>query len=77
MTVIADNKKRVVLPPVKPGDRFDVQVEGEKLVLTKLVPAKNRPRAKVRFVQENGRTVAKTDQPISVEAIKEVLSEFP
>ncbi|HXT11192.1 MAG TPA: hypothetical protein VN873_06490 [Candidatus Angelobacter sp.] len=75
MTVIADSKKRVVLPPIQPGDRFDVQVEGEILVLTKLVPAKERPRAKVRFDKENG--VAETNQPISLAAIKEVLSEFP
>ena len=39
MTVIADNKRRVVLPGAKPGDRFDVQDSGLKKVLTLLEPA--------------------------------------
>jgi hypothetical protein len=39
MTVIADNKRRVVLPGAKPGDAFDVQDSGVKKVLTLLKPA--------------------------------------
>lgn len=77
MTVIADSKKRVVLPPVQPGDRFDVQVEGEKVILTRLVLAERAPN-KVRFVKRGGRTVgiiegAKSDEP----ALKRALAEFP
>ena len=38
MTVIADAKRGVVLPPVKPGDRFEVQLSANgKLVLTPLI----------------------------------------
>jgi hypothetical protein len=33
MTAIADNKKKVVLPTAKPGDRFDVEVSGEGFLL--------------------------------------------
>ena len=42
MTVIADNKRRVVLPGAKPGDVFDVQDSGIKKVLTLLEPARRR-----------------------------------
>jgi len=39
MTVIADSRKRVILKPAKPGDRFDVQVTaGGKVILTPLAP---------------------------------------
>ncbi len=38
MTVTADSRKRVVLPPIKPGDRFDVEFSASgKLVLTPLI----------------------------------------
>jgi hypothetical protein len=44
MTVTADAKKRVVLPPIKPGDRFDVQLASDgRMVLTPLIP---RPEPK-------------------------------
>jgi len=37
MTVTTDEKKRVVIPSARPGDRFDVQVTSEgKVVLTRL-----------------------------------------
>jgi hypothetical protein len=42
MTVIADNKRRVVLPGAKPGDAFDVQDSGVQKVLTLLKPAAPR-----------------------------------
>jgi hypothetical protein len=39
MTVIADSRKRVILKPAKPGDRFDVQITGDgKVILTPLGP---------------------------------------
>jgi len=41
MTVTADDKKRVVLPSAKPGDRFDLQTSGEgTFVLRRLEPVK-------------------------------------
>lgn len=77
MTVTADSKKRVVLSLIQPGDRFDVQVEGEKVILTKLVLAQRTPN-KVRFKKRGGRTVgviegAKFDE----RALKQALAEFP
>ena len=33
MTVIADSRKRVILKPAKPGDRFDVQVSPDGKVV--------------------------------------------
>ena len=54
MTVIADNKRRVVLPMAKPGDRFDVIVEGERRILTRLEPA--RPVFSKGKLARNART---------------------
>ena len=76
MTVIADNKKRVVLTQAKPGDRFDVQVSANGYVLRRLEPVKSKP-AKVRFMKRDGYTVAITDQPINEQALREALVDFP
>ena len=82
MTVTADTTKRVVLPPVKPGDRFDVRVsdDGAQIVFTKLIPAPEkelRPN-KVRFVKENGRTVGVIERANFDEAaLKQALTDFP
>jgi len=76
MTVIADNKKRVVLTQAKPGDRFDVQVSANGYVLRKLEPVQSKP-AKVRFIKRDGYTVAIADQPINEQALREALADFP
>lgn len=76
MTVVTDNKKRVTIP-AKPGDRFDVQIFGnDKFILTRLEPVQRKP-AKVTFTKRGSRTVARTNQKISLAAIKEALAEFP
>ncbi len=76
MTVIADNKKRIVLTQAKPGDRFDVQASPNGYVLRKLEPVESNA-AKVRFVKRDGYTVAITDQPINEQALREALADFP
>jgi hypothetical protein len=76
MTVIADNKKRVVLAKAKPGDRFDVQVSANGYVLHKLEPVQPRP-AKVRFEKRGRYTVAIADQPINEQGLQEALADFP
>jgi hypothetical protein len=76
MTVIVDNKKRVVLTGAKPGDRFDVHVSKNGYLLRKLEPIQSKP-AKVRFVKREGYTVALADQPINEEALREALADFP
>jgi len=42
MTVKTDEKRRVVLPSAKPGDVFNVELSGGKILLTKLVPAQSK-----------------------------------
>ncbi len=43
MTVIADSRKRVILKPAKPGDRFDLQIASDgKVILTPLVPVEKK-----------------------------------
>jgi hypothetical protein len=76
MTVIADEKKSVILPTARPGDRFDLQVISEgKIVLVPLAGA-SKP-ANVTIEKKDGFTVGVLDQPIDEQAIKEALNEFP
>ena len=78
MTVVADNKKRVTLRLAKPGDRFDVQVSPEgRFILTKLEPARDIPPAKVRIEKRGRYHVGVLDHPITEEALKEALADFP
>ena len=75
MTVTADDRRRVMLP-VKPGDRFDVEVSGEgKLVLTPLVPS-DKPD-NIRLVKKHGYTVAVGTRRITQEQVRKLLDEFP
>jgi hypothetical protein len=76
MTVTADAKRRVVLPPAKPGDRFDVQLSTNgKLVLTPLIP--DERFNKVKLVKKHGYTVAVTSRPITQAQTRAYLDEFP
>jgi len=78
MTITADAKRRVRLGLAKPGDRFDVQItEDGALVLRRLEPVRERKPGKARFVKGNGFTVVETERPINMEAIKELLADFP
>ena len=77
MTVTADEKRRVTLPSVRPGDRFDVQLAGEgKVVLTRLSPAHSEP-AQVRIEKRGKFSVGVLDRPIDQEALNEALADFP
>jgi hypothetical protein len=74
MTVIADNKKRVVLP-TKPGERFDIQIiNSDKFVLTRLAPVE-QPRP--RLMKKNGRTVLKGARKLTQAEVNRELEEFP
>ena len=76
MTVTADAKKRVVLPPAKPGDRFDVQISGNgKLVLTPLIPDERPNQAKL--VRKHGYLVAVGSRPITQAQVRAAMDEFP
>ena len=76
-TLTVDDYQRVRLPDVEPRTKFAYEKDDcGRITLTKLEPAQALP-AKVRFVKRNGRTVAVTDRPISLQAIKETLAQFP
>lgn len=76
MTVTADDKKRVVLPSAKPGDRFDVQTLASGFVLQRLEPAVAKT-AKVTIEKRDGFSVGILDRPIDEKALREALDEFP
>ena len=77
MTAIADSKHRVTLRQARPGDRFDVEIlEEGKYVLTRLEPTKPQP-SRVRLEKRNGYTVGVSDQPVSEQAIRDAVNEFP
>ena len=75
MTVTADSKRRVVLPPAaKPGDLFELEVSGEgRFVLTRLV----KPAEGVRLIREGGYLVAESARPITLEQTREAVNQFP
>ena len=76
LLVTTDAKKRVVLPPAKPGDMFDVQISSNgKLVLTPLIPDE-RPN-RIKLVEENGYLVAVGSRPITQAETRKLLDEFP
>lgn len=76
-TLTVDDYNRIRLPDVKPRQVFAHERESDgRIILTPVAPIEPK-RAKVRFVKENGHLVAETDQPISLDAIKTVLAEFP
>lgn len=77
MTITADSKKRVRLGLAKPGDRFDVQVTGDGVfILRRLEPVKPK-LAKSRLVSEGKLLVIDTDGPLNMEAVKQLVAEFP
>lgn len=76
MTVITDQKKRVVIPSARPGDRFDLQLTPEgKVILTRLELA-DKP-ASVRLIKKHGYTVARGTRKITQEQVRTALDEFP
>ena len=76
MTTVADNKKRVTIRTARPGDRFDVQVAGDKIVLTRLAPvASHAP--KVKIMRRGRYSVGVLDRPVDERAVRNALSDFP
>jgi hypothetical protein len=67
MTVIVDSKKRVVLPPVKPGERFEVaDLDHGRILLTRLAPVEV---PLVRAVKVKGRWMGNPSVKFSRKAI--------
>lgn len=77
MTLIADDKKCVLLPAARPGDSFDLQAAGEgRFVLTRL--ASGSPGfATMKVEKRGGFSVGVLDHPIEQQALAEALNEFP
>jgi hypothetical protein len=76
MTVIADDRKRIVLPDAKPGDRFDVESLDGGFILRRVESVESKA-AKVTVQKQEGFSIWTTDQPISEEAIRKALADFP
>ena len=76
MTVIADDRKRIVLPDAKPGDRFDIESSNNGFILRRLQSVESKP-ANVTVQKREGFSIWETDQPINEQAIREALAEFP
>jgi hypothetical protein len=76
MTVTADNKKRVILPTTKPGERFDVEISENGFVLRRLGASVSHP-ATVIIEKREGFSVGVLGRPIDEQALKDALAEFP
>ena len=76
MTVVAvDKRKRVILKPAKPGDKFVVQVSEGKIVLTP-VPMPAEP-GRIKLVRKHGYTVAVGTKTITQDHVRKLMDEFP
>ena len=75
-TLTVDDYHRVGLPNARPRTKLAYEEAGGVITLTPMAPNERTP-ARVRFEKRKGRTVAFTDQPISLAAIHEALAEFP
>jgi hypothetical protein len=76
-TLTVDDYQRVRLPDVKPRQIFAHEKGPDgRIVLTPIAPVKPQA-AKVRFEKRNAYTVAVTDRPFDMEALKQGLAEFP
>jgi len=73
-TLIVDDQKRICLPDVEPKQVFAYEKQGAKITLTSLESAKPRP---ARLVRENGRTLAVSDRPMTLEDTKAALADWP
>jgi len=74
VTRIVDDRNRVKLEGVKPGEALDVQMSGDgKFILTRLEKAKR----KVSYVRKSGLLLAVTDTPITWEETRKAMDEFP
>jgi hypothetical protein len=78
--VKVDEAHRIQIAVLAPGDLYEPEiVSPDEIKLHRVSQSSDsasRP-AKVRFEKRGGYTVGVSDQPISAQAIKEALAEFP
>jgi hypothetical protein len=79
VTAKADNRQRIRIPDIKPGQVFAVENQGNGVIrLTEVKPVDlKRPPTKVRFVKRGRYTVGQSSEPVDMNAVKELLAEFP
>jgi len=76
-TLKVDEQRRIRLPGVKPKQVFSHEKgPGGRIILTPIATAE-LPTAKVHFEKRGKYTVAVTDRPFDMEALKQALAEFP
>jgi hypothetical protein len=76
-TLKADNRSRVKLPQVKPGQVFCLECPRDgQFVLTRVRKEDAAPN-KVRFEKRGGFTVGVPERPVDPELLKQELAEFP
>jgi len=79
-TAIVDDRHRVRIPGLKPGQVLAYEQDDLGIVTLKPVkPVKtvrDRP-VKVRFEKRGRYTVGVLDRPINMDALKEALADFP
>ena len=72
-----DDKQRVRLTALKPGDFYEPEFETPDVItLRRLSPQEERP-ANVRLVRKKGYSVLVSDRPVNMEAVKDLLADFP
>ena len=75
-----DDEHRIQLAALAPGDLYEPEiVSADEISLRRVPPASSAELhpAPVTVEKRQGYSVGVSDQPISSEAIKEALSEFP
>ena len=77
MTVVADEKRRVSLPAIQPGDTFQVQVAGDGKIVLTLIESLSQAPTKVHVEKHNGFSVGVLDRPIDEQALQQALEDFP
>ena len=75
-TLTVDDQKRIRIPDARPRQVFAYENRGGTVTLTPVEPVRSKP-VTVRVEKRRGFSVGVSDQPISLAAIKEALSEFP
>ena len=71
-TVKADNRQRVRIPDIKPGQVFALELSGNVVKLTPVQPVEMHPPAKFKLVKRGGFTVIETNRIVSQERINEL-----
>jgi hypothetical protein len=72
-----DKKKRLTLPQGKPGSHLSITVNGDgSFTLTPVKEAVERAPS-ARLVKRGGRTYLRSGHPLNMEAVNEMLKEFP